>query len=180
MHEHRMEARFDASMASVFTALVLTLAQGRWSVGDEDRAGVGLPRDGMRFSYRHAHRLFSGKVLECLRPVSMTLHERYDGPAATVHARQRWRLVPLDGATLLRADLRVEPNSLARLQLRYWKAHFADRASCTCAGVRQQLLTAVNAESQGETIAGATGQNKGRVSIVSAKTTSVSGRPILR
>ena len=179
MPEYRVEARLDATMAAVFAALVHELAEDRWSDGRE--TGADLPRAGLRFGYRQARRLYSGEVLECLRPVSIIIVERYCGPAASIVSRQRWRVEPLETATRLRGDIRIEPNRFARLQLRFWRRHFLNRAQRTCSSVRRQLgvgqpemLSTQSAHS------GTTGQNSGRHSIVSTNTTKVSGRPIFR
>lgn len=186
MLEYRVEAHFECAMADVFAALVRELADGRWSCGEESSARPALPRAGLRFGYRQSRRLYSGEVLECLRPVSIVIVEQYCGPAVSISARQRWSVDPLDSASRLRGDLRIAANRFARLQMRFWKLHFAGRAQRTCSRVRLRLRTSertngreilpVGASAQ----SGTTGQKTGNTSMVSANTTSVSGKPILR
>jgi len=200
MLEYRIAVRFERTMAEVFAALVCELAEGRWSDSEESAGSVAVPRAGLRFGYRQARRLYSGEVLECLRPVSIVIVERYCGPAVSILARQRWHVDPLDSATRLRGDVRVETNRFARLQMRFWKSHFTARAQRTCSRVRIRLCA--NGRSAGDLRGGAPGdapgdargdapsdtpaqrstigQKTGSVSIVSAKTTSVSGKPIFR
>ena len=180
MLEHRMEARFDATMAHVFHALVHALGRGRWSVPVPDAGASGLPRAGTKYAYRYRRRLYAGEVLECLRPVSVVVVERCGGPVWRLAVRQRWRLETLEAATLLRLQLSVEPNCLARLQLRHWHTHFAERAKHTCAHVRQHLPARTPDSDQGDVTAGSTGQKNGSVIIVSTNTTSISGSPIFR
>ena len=185
MLEHHVEARFEHAMAEVFAALVRELAAGRWSDAAIAGAHELMPRAGLRFGYRHARRLYSGEVLECLRPVSLIIVEQYCGPAVSIVARQRWHVDPLESATRLRGIVRVEPNRFARLQLKFWKAHFASAAQRTCSRVGVLLRHAPQAKVHAARLtpgghSATTGNRTGSASIVSAKTTSVSGRPILR
>jgi hypothetical protein len=137
MQEQRIETRFDRSMATVFDAVVLELGSGRWSGVGSER--VRLPKAGLRFGYRINRRLYCGTVLECLRPVSIVIVESYHGPAASIVARQRWRVDCLESGTRLTAAVQFEPNRFARLQLRFWKSWFLARARQTCAGVRARI-----------------------------------------
>ena len=178
----RVEARYEHSMAAVFAMLVHELGAQRWRLNRVNAGPAYLPRTGLRFGYRQARRLYSGEVLECLRPVSIALVERYQGPAGSIVARQRWCLDNVDHLTCLRGVLRLETNHFARLQLRFWKNHFAARLRRTCGQVR--VLLEANARPQatrnGAAYSGSIGQNNGSASIVSANTSSVNGRPILR
>ncbi|MGD8808194.1 MAG: hypothetical protein PVG24_01245 [Gammaproteobacteria bacterium] len=137
MHKQRVEARFGCPMSAVFDAVARELGAGRWCAADE--TVPLLPRTGLRFGYRHDRRLYCGEVLECLRPVSIVIVERYRGPAGSIAARQRWRVDSLDSETLLTGELRFEPNRFARLQLRFWKSYFASRARRTCSRVQTRL-----------------------------------------
>jgi len=137
MQEQRIEARFDRPMSTVFDAVVLGLGSGRWCGAGDDR--VYLPKAGLRFGYRIDRRLYCGAVLECLRPVSIVIVESYHGPAASIVARQRWRVDCLDSGTRLTAAVHFQPNRFARLQLRFWKSWFLARARQTCARVRARM-----------------------------------------
>ena len=174
MLEHRLEARYEQSMSAVFAALVRELGSERWLQDAEPGNDKRLPRTGLRFGYRQKQRLCFGQVLECIRPVSIVLVERYQGPAGCITARQRWRLDPLESATRLSAELRIRTNRFARLQLRFWGTHFRIRAQRTCNHIGVSLRHSCNAQS------GSTGQSSGNITIVSANTTNVKGRPILR
>lgn len=181
MDDFSVEARYEQSMAEVFAMLARTLGTRRWLGGEPSASAAKLPRHGLRFGYRQARRLYSGQVLECLRPVSLILVERYEGPAGCIVARQNWRLDPLDQRTRLRGTLRLETNRFARLQMRFWKQHFTARLRRTCSSV-QVLLNPVKVEPQqaGQALSynGSIGHKNGSASIVSANTSKVKGRPI--
>lgn len=191
MLEHRIEARYEQSMAAVFAALVRELGSERWLQNDDSLDGTNLPRAGLRFGYRQARRFYFGQVLECLRPVSIVIVERYQGPAGSIVARQRWRLDPVDRVTRLSGRLRIETNHFARLQLRFWSAHFRSRAQRTCnrVGACLNLASPDKSAAHGDPAcrsrahtgqSGSTGQSSGSISIVRANTTRVKGKPILR
>jgi uncharacterized protein YndB with AHSA1/START domain len=188
MPDLRIEARFKQPIAAVFAALTRELGEERWLRPNESYHSGGMPQPGLRFGYRQARRMYSGQVLECLRPVSIVLIERYHGPAGLIVFTQRWRLTPSDALTHLRAQLRIEPNRFARFQLRFWSLHFRSRAMRTCRRVDQRLQADANHLSpkqacshQGDSNqSDSMGHNTGNISIVSANTTSVSGKPILR
>jgi len=137
MQEQRIEARVDRPMSTVFDAVVLELGSGRWCDPGDDR--LHLPKAGLRFGYRIDRRLYCGVVLECLRPVSIVIVESYHGPAASIVARQRWRVDCLDSGTRLSAAVHFQPNRFARLQLRFWKSWFLARAGQTCARVQARM-----------------------------------------
>ena len=186
--DHRVESSYAQPMAAVFAALVSELGQQRWLRNADRSAATGLPRAGLRFGYRQAQRFYSGQVLECIRPVSIVIVERYTGPAGSIVARQRWRVNPMDTTTQLSGRLQLETNRFARLQLRFWSAHFRSRAARTCSRVGKMLrCTAVDdrdaparAGTLSQTYSGSIGQRNGSISMVSANTTSVNGKPILR
>ena len=189
--DYHVESSYAQPMAAVFAALVSELGQQRWLRNGDQSAATGLPRAGLRFGYRQAQRFYSGQVLECIRPVSIVIVERYTGPAGSIVARQRWRVNPLDTATQLSGRLQLETNRFARLQLRFWSAHFKSRAARTCSRVGKILssagvddgdapVPAGQPGTPGHSYSGSIGQRNGSISIVSANTTSVNGKPILR
>jgi hypothetical protein len=201
--DYHVESSYAQPMAAVFTALVNELGQERWlrnadrsAATEPPRAGlpraglprVGLPRAGLKFGYRQAQRFYSGQVLECIRPVSIVIVERYTGPAGSIVARQRWRVNPLDMATQLSGRLQLETNRFARLQWRFWSAHFRSRVKRTCSRVGKMLSCATvddraatsGTAARGELYSGSIGQRNGSISMVNANTISVNGKPILR
>lgn len=183
MNDYCVEARYEQSMAEVFAMLAAELGARRWLSAEQGASEIKLPRTGLRFGYRQAQRLYSGQVLECLRPVSFVLVERYAGPASRIIARQHWQLEPLDQRTRLRGTLRLEANRFARLQLRFWTRHFAGRLRHTCTSVQLRLNPASPQRkftNGGLPHSGSIGQNSGSASIVSANTSSVKGSPIRR
>lgn len=183
MSEQLIEADFEQPMAVVFAALVTALGQERWMAAAAAPDTVIVPRAGTRFGYRRGRRICLGQVLECLRPVSIVIVERFQGPAGSVIVRQRWRIAPLAHATRLSGELRIRTYRCARLQLRFWRSHCNARAFGTCTRISELLRTADSSASVQLAEAhysGSTGHSNGSKSIVSAKTIRVSGRPIFR
>ena len=172
MRVQKLAARYEHSISTVFAALAMELGRERW-LQRQDKE-LRLPQAGLEFGYRRRQRCCTGKVLECLRPVSIILVERHQGPAGCIIARQRWRVEPLDAFTRLRCELQIQTNRFARLQQRFWHRHLRILAQRTC----QRVATRLHHDSvcQSDSI----GQRSGSSSIVNANTTRVSGRPILR
>lgn len=178
MFEHRVEARFEESIATVFGALVGVLAAGRWETLSANlEVAPVMPRSGARYSARHAGRLHSGEVLECIRPVSIVLHESAQRSAACAQTRMRWRIEPFESDTCLIGDLKVSLNRFAHFNRRYWHRHFVLQCEQVCALVGARLISGKVVDSSQRV---AMGQSTGNESIVSANIKTVNGRPILR
>ena len=96
MQRQRFEARHAAPITDVFTALAAMLARSRWAsdrlLGEPD----ALPRVGQLYVQRRGGVVRRGRVVECLRPVILTLHESLLDPPCRVRLRLRWRLEPID------------------------------------------------------------------------------------
>ena len=91
MLRQRHEATLAAPMTKVFSALVQMLARSRWA-SDERLAGAGrLPRVGQTYVQRRGSVIRRGRVVECLRPVVLTLYESLFDPPCRVRLRLRWR-----------------------------------------------------------------------------------------
>ena len=170
------EAEFAEPMTLVFTSLIRALARRHWaeSAGLDD--ALPLPRVGCRYANRRGSVLRLGRVLECLRPVSVTLYETLFDRPCRVRLALRWRLEPTAEGCLLRLRVRYQLNGAASLRRRHWNGQIHAHCKRMLGFVRAAVREAHAA--QGE--AGASGQSTGNSSMAVANTTAVSGRPILR
>ena len=98
----RCERSFDASITDVFAALVRMLALRRWDPGIAAFGELSLPRAGCRYARQTPTALREGRVVEIIRPVSVTLVETLHDPPCRVALRHRWRVHPVEPSTLLR------------------------------------------------------------------------------
>lgn len=170
------EAEFAEPMAVVFSGLVRALAPRRWGETLDYGDALPVPRVGCRYANRRARVLRLGRVLECLRPVSLTLYETLFDSPCRVRLELRWRLEPTQAGCLLRLRVRYGLNGAARLRRRHWNGQI----HAHCLRMLEQVRGAVREthEAQGE--AGCNGQSTGKSSIAATNTMSVSGTPILR
>lgn len=176
MPRQRHEARFAEPITEVFNVLVRVLALRRWGMGAAD-AGEPMPKTGCRYARQSRSVLRRGRVLEIIRPVSLTLYETLHDPPCRVRLKLRWHIYPVEAGSLLRLNLRYQLNSAAALRKRHWNG----RLHAHCA--RMLYWVKHNLE-QGRipqgAAAGETGQKNGKSDMVARNTTTVSGRPILR
>jgi len=171
----RHDASFAASMTSVFTALVGVLARRRWvneAWHDTDADG---PLVGRRYVCRSGTVVRRGRIVECLKPVLLTLYETLVDAPCRVRLRLRWRLEPLDTGTSVLLDVRYELNGPAHLNRRQW--HGQIQGHCH----RQlEALRSVLTEGADQGVVGVSGQRNGSTSITVTKTTIVNGTPIFK
>jgi hypothetical protein len=115
----RHEARFAQPLTTVFAAMIDVAARGRWG-GTAIVAGTLPPRGGCHYAQHRGKVLRRGKVLECLRPVSLTLQETLLDPPCCVRLRLHWRIEPLDTGSCVLLDARFTLNGAASLRRRHW------------------------------------------------------------
>jgi hypothetical protein len=187
--KQRHEARFGEPITDVFNVLVRVLAHRRWGLGAPDSPDP-LPKVGCRYARQSKSVLRRGRVLEVIRPVSLTLCETLHDPPCRVRLKLRWHVYPIEAGSLLRLNLRYELNGAATLRARHWKG----RLEAHCARMLHwvahylELEHTPRGEPPGPNHAPARvptrepavgGQNTGK-SNITAKITGVSGRPTLR
>lgn len=119
MSRQRHEARYSRPMLEVFVALNKVLARHRWGTGEPGEEQC-QPRIGCRYERQSRSVLRRGRVLEIIRPVSLTLYETLHDPPCRVRLQLRWRLHPLESGSLLRLVLRYQLNGAATLRQRHW------------------------------------------------------------
>lgn len=170
------EAEFAEPLTVVFNGLIEGLARHRWAEGLDHGSGPPIPKVGCRYANRRGKVLRLGRVLECLRPVALTLYETLFDPPCRVRLELRWRLEPIESGCLLRVRVRYQLNGAAQFRRRHWNgqihAHCERMLGFARAAVRRAR------EAHGE--AGVNGHSTGNSSIAVTKTMSVSGTPSLR
>jgi len=168
----RHEATLAAPMTEVFSALVQMLARSRWA-SDERSAGSGrLPRVGQLYIQRRGSVVRRGRVVECLRPVLLTLYESLFDPPCRVRLRLRWRLEPLETGSLVLLDANYELNGPAYLNRRHWRSEIHTHCDKLL-----KALTARLTDGPYRAYSVDSGQKIGSNSITVTNTTAVNGSP---
>jgi hypothetical protein len=166
----RHEASFEAPVTVVYKALLTVLARRRWAHEPWFDARRH-PSVGQRYAMRNGPVVRHGRVVECLRPVLLTLHETLFDPPCRVQMRLRSRLEPLDLVTVLRLDTRYELNRPATLNRRRWR----EEIDAHCRRL-QQATDAALLDAVGQGV-GCNGQSIGNSTMTVRNTTSVNGTP---
>jgi hypothetical protein len=172
------QARFAAPLDAGVAALLKSLAKRRWAEGGIEDPERFVPRVGTRYVNERGSVLRRGRVLECLRPVSVTLYETLFDRPCRVRLKLRWRLEPGDADSLLRLEARYDLNGAATLRHRHWRRQIAAHCERMLGFVTREVERG-RRQGAGAT-AGAMGQSQGKSSIVVTKTTAVSGKPSFR
>ena len=119
MLKQRHEIEVGCALTDAFTALVDVVAKGRWG-GSAPVLDTALPTPGRRYEAQRGKVLRRGKVLACLRPVSITLQETLLDPPCCVNLRLHWRIEPKDDGACVLLDARYSLNGAAALRRRHW------------------------------------------------------------
>jgi hypothetical protein len=119
MPKQRHEARLELPLTSVFAALIDVVARGRWGAA-AIVSGTMQPRAGCQYAQQRGKVFRRGKVLECLRPVSLTLQETLLDPPCCVTLRLHWRLEPVENGSCVLLDARYSLNGAASLRSKHW------------------------------------------------------------
>lgn len=173
MFRQRHEARYATPITTVFASLLQVLARRRWAAEAWFDESDPRPPVGRRYVHRNGSVVRRGRVVECLRPVLLTLYESLSDPPCRVRLRLRWRLEPLDASTSVLLDARYELNGPAYLNRKHWREQI--HGHCGRLLTALQLRLAEDAAGQG--VAGDRGQKIGSSSMTVTNTTAVNGRP---
>lgn len=119
MLKQRHEVEVACALTDAFTALLAVVARGRWA-GTALELGATQPQPGCQYAQQRGKVLRRGKVLACLRPVSITLQEMLLDPPCCVRLRLHWRLEPTDAGACVLLDARYSLNGAAALRRRHW------------------------------------------------------------
>jgi hypothetical protein len=114
------ETLLACALTDAFAALVGVAAKGRWGGAALDLCASGLPEAGCQYAQQRGKVLRRGKVLACLRPVSITLQETLLDPPCCVRLRLHWRLEPTELGACVLLDARYSLNGAATLRRRHW------------------------------------------------------------
>ena len=119
MLKQRHEIEVGCALTEAFAALVDVVAKGRWG-GSALLLGTALPTAGRQYEAQRGKVLRRGKVLACLRPVSITLQETLLDPPCCVSLRLHWRIEPKEDGACVLLDARYSLNGAAALRRRHW------------------------------------------------------------
>ncbi len=173
MFHQRHEARYARPITAVFGSVLEVLARRRWAAEPWFDGDDACPPVGRRYCYRNGTLVRRGRVVECMRPVLLTLYESLVDSPCRVRLRLRWRLEPLDGRTSVRLEARYELNGPAYLNRRHWREQIHGHCGRLLTAVRAGL---VDAElDQG--VAAVSGQKTGSNTMTVTNTTAVNGKP---
>jgi hypothetical protein len=139
--KQRHEARLDAPLTNVFSAMIDVVARGRWG-GSAIVAATPQPRVGCQYAQQRGKVFRRGKVLECLRPVSMTLQETLLDPPCCVKLKLRWQLEPVEAGSCVLLYARYSLNGAASLRRRHWHERIDGHCSRMLAALRRHATGA--------------------------------------
>jgi hypothetical protein len=122
------EKRLGCALTAAFAALVDVVGKGRWR-GSALEQGSAVPEPGCQYAQQRGKVLRRGKVLACLRPVSITLQETLLDPPCCVSLRLHWRIEPTEAGACVLLDARYSLNGAATLR----RAHWYERIHGHCA-----------------------------------------------
>ena len=113
----KFDCTLDGAVSEVFRALGATLAFRRWQSLPE---WAFLPPAGCRYEYKAGSVLRSGRVVEIIRPVGLTLKEILHDPPCRVVLTMRWRIEPVASGCVVRLAAEYRLNHAAMLRNRHW------------------------------------------------------------
>lgn len=139
MLKQRHERQLQCPMTQAFAALIEVIGKGRW--GDAAPIDAGTPpRAGCQYAQQRGKVLRRGKVLACLRPVSITLQEVLLDPPCCVQLRLHWRLEPVDDGSCVLLDARYLLNGAATLRRRHWQERISGHCTRMLGALEQRVL----------------------------------------
>jgi len=168
----RHEVTLAAPITDVFSALLRMLARSRWDREKWLTEPNALPRVGQIYVQRRGSVIRRGRVVECLRPVLMTLYESLFDAPCRVRLRLRWRLEPLQDGSCVLLDVGYELNGPAYLNRRHWRREI--HSHC---GKLMKALEATLTEDTARAYGDESGQKIGNKTIARTNTTAVNGNP---
>jgi len=115
----RHELKLDSPITHVFAALIDVVARGRWG-GVQIVPATQPPRPGCEYAQQRRTVFRRGKVLECLRPVKLTLEETLLDRPCRVKLRLQWRLEPVETGSCVLLEAKYSLNGAAILRRGHW------------------------------------------------------------
>jgi hypothetical protein len=80
-----------------------------------------MPQTGFRYRFQTGSVLRSGRVVETIRPVAVTLKEILHDPPCRVALTLRWRIEPSASGSVVRLRAEYRLNHAAVLRARHWE-----------------------------------------------------------
>jgi hypothetical protein len=139
VRRQRHEKLLACSMTEAFAALVEVAGKGRWG-GGVLTDGTPQPKSGCRYEQQRGNVLRRGKVLACLRPVSITLQEKLLDPPCCVQLRLHWRLEPVEDGSCVLLDASYLLNGAATLRRRHWQERISGHCVRMLGALEQRVL----------------------------------------
>ena len=139
MLKQRHERQLACPMTEAFAALVMVVSKGRWA-GAVAIDAASPPKPGCRYEQQRGKVLRRGKVLACLRPVSITLQEMLLDPPCCVQLRLHWRLEPVNDGSCVLLDARYLLNGAATLRRRHWQERISGHCARMLSALEQRVL----------------------------------------
>jgi hypothetical protein len=144
MPRQRHETRLEAPITSVFSALIDVAARGRWGAA-RIVLDAPQPRPGCEYAQQRRTVLRRGKVLECLRPVKLTLEETLLDRPCRVQLRLKWRVEPLETSSCVLLEASYALNGAASLRRRHWDERIHGHCTRMLGALRPQIAAAQRA-----------------------------------
>lgn len=144
MPRQRHETRLEAPITSVFSALIDVVARGRWGAA-RIVLDAPQPRPGCEYAQQRRTVLRRGKVLECLRPVKLTLDETLLDRPCRVQLRLKWRLEPLETSSCVLLEASYTLNGAAALRRRHWDVRIHGHCLRMLGSLEPQVVAAQRA-----------------------------------
>jgi hypothetical protein len=144
MPRQRHETRLEAPITNVFSALIDVVARGRWGA-PRIVLDAPQPRPGCEYAQQRRTVLRRGKVLECLRPVKLTLEETLLDRPCRVQLRLKWRLEPLEASSCVLLEASYTLNGAASLRRRHWDERIHGHCTRMLGALRPQIAAAQRA-----------------------------------
>ena len=141
MPRQRHETRLDAPITHVFAALIDVVARGRWGAA-QVVLNAPQPRPGCEYAQQRRTVFRRGKVLECLRPVKLTLEETLLDRPCRVKLRLQWRLEPLDSGSCVLLEAKYSLNGAATLRRGHWRERIHGHCARMLGALAPQIAAA--------------------------------------
>jgi hypothetical protein len=122
--KQQLHSSLSGTVSEVYAALGRTLAFRRWQPAIEPDSDP-TPPTGCRYCCRTGSVLRSGRVVETVRPVGLTLHEVLQDSPCRVALTLRWRIEPVPAGCIVRLCASYRLNRAAALRTRHWDRRLA-------------------------------------------------------
>lgn len=128
MRRQQLDAVLAGPKGEVFAALCRTLAFRRWPVAPVDDAA---PAQGRHYAYQTGSVRRTGRIVEVVRPVALTLKEVLHDPPCRVSLTMRWRIEPQASGCVVRLGASYRLSQAAILRRQHWderlRLHFRNQ-----------------------------------------------------